>query len=198
MIILNFNPRFFARVILVVLLSFMVFMACNAQVKPVNDTIKFVQGIGNSTNVLTNDVGPNLRVTSWKIRTTTYDTGKVVSLPGIGTITINGRGLLIYKNANDTFSGPLPEISYVANNTLSRGVSAKAFVSIFKRPKPSNPISPAYVIYKENSQIVVDYGGIRYIGVLYAYPVCGSTLYCVVSGDTIYRLAKEEYDILMK
>jgi hypothetical protein len=173
-------------------------LGLSAQVKPVNDTMRFVQGIGNSANVLTNDIGPNLRVTSWKVRTTTYDTGKVVSLPGVGTVTINGRGLLIYKNANDTFAGTLPEISYIANNTLSRGVSAKVFVTIFKRPVPPSPVKPAYVIYKEDNQIVVDYGSIRHIGVLYAYPVCGSVLYCVVAQDAIYRLSKEEYDILNK
>jgi hypothetical protein len=169
----------------------------SAQVQPKADTAKFVQGVNNSFNVLANDIGFNLKVTSWTLNGVKKDTGKIIPIVGIGTVLISGKGLLTYVCKNDTFSGYLPEISYIANNTQLRGVSAKVTIIIFKRPKPTTSVSPAYIIYKEDSQIIIDYGGIRYVGQLYAWPVCGTTiLYCVVSGDTIYRLSKQEYDIL--
>ena len=195
----RFTPKDFIKLVLILISLFVCALATRAQVQPKADTAKFVQGIGNSFNVLSNDIGSNLKVTAWYLNGVKKDTGKVVAVTGIGTIKISGRGLLTYVCTNDSFTGALPSISYIANNTLSRGVSAKLFVTITKRATPPKPVTPAYVIYKENSQIVVDYGGIRYIGQLYAWPVCDTvTLYCVVAGDTIYRISKNEYDILQK
>lgn len=169
----------------------------SAQVKPITDSIKFVQGVSNSYNVLTNDIGTNLKVTSFSVSGIKKDTGKIANIQGIGSISINGRGLLSFKPFNDTFSGYLPEISYIANNTLARGVSAKVIINITKRVKPIDT-NPAFRIYKSNNQLLVDYGGIIYVGELNAYYDGCKYFYCVIADNAIYPLSKQQYDLLNK
>lgn len=167
----------------------------SAQVQPKTDSMRFVQGVINSYNVLSNDIGPSLRVTSFKVKTTSYDTTKTANIVGIGSISINGRGVLSFKPFNDTFSGYLPEISYIANNTLSRGVSAKVVVNIFKKSAVLDPY-PAFRIYKSNNEVLVDYGGIIILGFLNAYNDGCKTFYCVIADNVIYPLSKPQYDLL--
>ncbi len=196
---IKFYPEDFAKLILFILFLFLAALATHAQVKPVNDTINFAQGISKNYNVLTNDVGNNLKVTSWKLRTTSYDTGKVVSMPGVGSITINGRGLLIYKNANDTFIGKLAEISYVANNTLSRGVSARVLINIAKRPPNKDTLTLPSVVkfYKtEHYGPVLDNGQVKFRGIVSCFDD-GCKMHYYFLGDKLYwPIPKEIYDLL--
>ena len=170
----------------------------SAQVQPKADTAKFVQGVGNSFNVLTNDIGANLKVTSWSLNGVKKDTGKAIAILGIGSIKINGKGLLTYVCTNPTFTGNLPDISYVANNTLLRGVSAKVTISVFKRVVVSDTVFiPQFRILKSNGQVLVDYGGIIYVGELQDYFDGCKHLYAVIADNSYYPINKQWYDVLL-
>ena len=147
---LYFNPKFFARVVLVVLLSFFVFMACNAQVKttnkkpiPGNDTISMpndlnVWGFATETTLLYNDKDPErnaMKVTSFRIDSTTVDVtpGQFVYIKNkcILTIKADGRPMIFPYPG---YTG-LIRLSYVVNDYFT-GAGNRAKVIIYIWPHP--------------------------------------------------------------
>jgi len=142
---LYFNPKFFARAILAVLLSFFTFMACNAQVKPVNkkpipvnDTISTPNtlndwGFPSMLSLLHNDKDPEgnaIKVTTFRIDSTTVDikAGQFVYIKGKGVLTIKSDGRMMLF--------PFPEfegyirLSYVVNDYFT-GVGKRGYVLIY-------------------------------------------------------------------
>ncbi|WKB55779.1 VCBS domain-containing protein [Eleftheria terrae] len=112
------------------------FIAPNSAPVAVNDSALASEDGSVSGNVLSNDSDLNadtLRVTSFKVGTTTYTVASGGSatavLAGVGTLTLNSDGSFVFTAAAD-YSGAVPVVSYTASDgtatatgTLSVGIT---------------------------------------------------------------------------
>lgn len=126
------------------LLFIMVFMAvsiAHAQTQPipVADTLKVYSGSIYVKNLLLNDIGADKKITSFKVKTTSYAIGKTATMAGIGTIKIMGDGIMTFTSVK-TYTGPAPDIQYTINNTIvtKPGKSAKILITIIPQPAPDS------------------------------------------------------------